>query len=120
MPTSFNNTILVDKTLCEKAIKKIWILTRDINNFVQIETQSDGIIISSGKTDKGAGKTKINAIINGEPITFAVNGRYVTDFIRAMDSDELIFNLVDHQKPMIITDKENESYKYIVRPLINN
>lgn len=120
MPTSFNNTILVDKTLCEKAIKKIGILTKDINNFVQIETQADGIIISSGKTDKGAGKTKINAIIDWEPITFAVNGRYVTDFIRAMDSDELIFNLVDHQKPMIITDKENESYKYIVRPLINN
>ena len=120
MPTTFNNSILVDKSLCEKAIKKIWILTKDINNFVQIETQSDGIIISSGKTDKGAGKTKINAIIEGEPITFAVNGRYITDFIRAMDSEELVFSLINNQKPMIVTDKGNESYKYVVRPLINN
>ena len=120
MPTRFTSTILVDKTLCEKAIKKIWILTKDINNFIQIETQTDGIIISSGKTDKGAGKTKINAIIEGEQITFAVNGRYITDFIRAMDSEELSFNLVDYQKPMIITDKGNEIYKYVVRPLISN
>jgi len=121
MPTSFNHTILVDKTLCEKAIRKIWILTRDMNNFIQFETQWDSsIIISSGKTDKWAWKTKINAIISGDPITFAVNGRYITDFIKMMSSDEIQFNLVTDQKPMIVTDKWNESYKYVVRPLITN
>ncbi|GHW02457.1 DNA polymerase III subunit beta [candidate division SR1 bacterium] len=120
MPTHFSTTILVDKTLCEKAIKKIGILTKDINNYIQIETQADGVIISSGKTDKGAGTTKIAAIVDGENLTFALNGRYVTDFIKMMDSDELQFNLIDHQKPMIIRDKGNEDYTYVVRPLITN
>ena len=121
MPTQFNHTILVDKTLCEKAIRKIWILTRDLNNFIQIETQWDSsIIISSWKTDKWAWKTKINAIISWDPITFAVNWRYITDFIKMMESDEIQFNLVTDQKPMIITDKWNEAYKYVVRPLITN
>ena len=121
MPTQFNHTILVDKTLCEKSIRKIWILTRDLNNFIQIETQWDSsIIISSWKTDKWAWKTKINAIISWDPITFAVNWRYITDFIKMMESDEIQFNLVTDQKPMIITDKWNENYKYVVRPLITN
>lgn len=121
MPTSFNYTILVDKTLCEKAIRKIWILTRDMNNFIQIETSWDSsIIISSWKTDKWAWKTKINAIITWGPITFAVNGRYITDFIKVMDSEEIQFNLVTDQKPMIIWDKWNDDYKYVVRPLISN
>ncbi len=52
MPRNFNTKILVDKNLCEKAIRKIGILTRDINNYIQIETNKDSIIISSGKTDK--------------------------------------------------------------------
>ena len=121
MPTQFNHTILVDKVLCEKAIRKIWVLTRDINNFIQIETQWDNaIIISSWKTDKWAWKTKINAIISWEPITFAVNGRYITDFIKVMNSDEIQFNLVTDQKPMIVSDKWNDAYKYVVRPLITN
>jgi len=34
MPRNFNSKILVDKNLCEKAIRKIWILTRDINNYI--------------------------------------------------------------------------------------
>ena len=121
MPTQFNHTILVDKTICEKAIRKIWILTRDINNFIQFETQWDNsVIISSWKTDKWAWKTKINAIISWDPITFAVNWRYITDFIKMMESDEIQFNIVTDQKPMIITDKWNENYKYVVRPLISN
>ncbi len=121
MPTQFNHTILVDKTLCEKAIRKIGILTRDLNNFIQIETQWDSwIIISSGNTDKWAWKTKINAIISWDPIRFAVNWRYITDFIKMMNSDEIQFNLVTDQKPMIISDKWNENYKYVVRPLITN
>jgi hypothetical protein len=52
MPRQFNTKILVDKSICEKAIKKIGILTKDINNFIQIESNKDSIIISSGKTDK--------------------------------------------------------------------
>jgi len=120
MPKDFNTNIIVDKHLCEKAIKKIGILTRDINNFIQIKTDTDSIIISSGKTDKGAGTTTIPAIINWEDIEFGINGKYVSDFIRIMKWEELNFQLVDNQKPLILTDKEQENYKYVVRPLINN
>ncbi len=120
MPKTFNTTILVDKNLCEKAIKKIGILTRDINNYIQIETSKDSIIISSGKTDKGAGNTIIPAIIEGEPVTLWVNGKYLTDFIRIIKWSELLYSVVDSQKPMILMDKEDTSYRYVVRPLINS
>lgn len=121
MPRNFNTKILVDKNLCEKAIRKIGILTRDINNYIQIETNnSDSIIISSGKTDKGAGTTTIPAIIEGEGVNFGINGKYITDFIKSIKGDELVFNAIDSQKPLILMDKEDNSYKYVVRPLINS
>lgn len=120
MPRNFNSKILVDKNLCEKAIRKIGILTRDINNYIQIETTTDSIVISSGKTDKGAGTTTIPAIIEGEAVNFGINGKYITDFIKIIKGDELVFNAIDSQKPLILMDKEDSSYKYVVRPLINS
>lgn len=120
MPRSFNTKILVDKSLCEKAIKKIGILTKDINNFIQIESTKDSIIISSGKTEKGAGNTHIAAITEWEPVIFGINGRYITDFIRIMKGEELTFNIVDNQKPLILTERDDTEYKYVIRPLINN
>lgn len=120
MPRNFNSKILVDKNLCEKAIRKIGILTRDINNYIQIETNNDSIIISSGKTNKGAGTTTIPAIIEGDAVNFGINGKYITDFIKIIKGDELVFNAIDSQKPLILMDKEDDSYKYVVRPLINS
>ncbi|MCX6824027.1 MAG: DNA polymerase III subunit beta [candidate division SR1 bacterium] len=120
MPKSFNTKILVDKNLCEKAIRKIGILTRDINNYIQIETTKDSIVISSGKTDKGAGTTNIPAIIEGTSLSFGINGKYITDFIKIIKGDELIFNVIDNQKPLILMDKDDASYRYVVRPLINS
>jgi len=120
MPRTFNTKILVDKNLCEKAIRKIGILTRDINNYIQIETTKDSIIISSGKTDKGAWTTTIPAIIEGTSLSFGINGKYITDFIKIIKGDELIFNVIDNQKPLILQDKDDASYKYVVRPLINS
>jgi DNA polymerase III sliding clamp (beta) subunit (PCNA family) len=95
-------------------------LTKDINNFIQIETSNDNIVISSGKTSKGAGTTNIPAIIEGAPVSFGINGRYITDFIRIMKGDELLFNVVDNQKPLILAEKDDTQYKYVVRPLINS
>ncbi|MFA7298304.1 MAG: DNA polymerase III subunit beta [Candidatus Absconditabacterales bacterium] len=120
MPRIFNTKILVDKGLCEKAIRKIGILTRDINNYIQIETTNDSITISSGKTDKGAGTTNIPAIIEGPTVSFGINGKYITDFIKIIKGDELTFNVIDNQKPLILMDKDDTSYRYVVRPLINS
>lgn len=120
MPRNFNTKILVDKNECEKAIKKIWILTRDINNFIQIETNKTEIIISSWKTDKWIWNTSIPAIIEGQDVTLWINWRYITDFTRIMSGSEVLFNIVDNQKPLIISEKSDNSYKYLVRPLLNN
>lgn len=120
MPKNFNTKILVDKNLCEKAIRKIGILTRDINNYIQIETTKDSIVISSGKTDKGAGTTTIPAIIEGTSLSFGINGKYITDFIKIIKWEELVFNVIDNQKPLILMDKDETAYRYVVRPLINS
>ena len=120
MPTEYNTTILVEKNDCEKAIKKIGILTRDINNFIQMETNKDSINITSGKTDKGNANTSASAIITGNDVQFGINGRYITDFTRIMIGTELVFNIVDNHKPLIIIDKNDTAYRYVVRPLINN
>ena len=119
MPTEFNSEIIVDKSQFEKAIKKIWILTKDINNFIHIEVSTDEITVSSWKTDKWKWKTNIPAIVKWNPIGFWVNWRYITDFIKSVESENIALNVIDWQKPILIQDQSQLNYKYIVRPLVN-
>ncbi len=119
MPTQFNTEVILDKDQFDKAIKKIWILTKDINNFIQIEVSTDTVTVSSGKTDKWKWKTNIPAIVTGEWLTLGVNGKYISDFIKSIEADNVSLNIVDSQKPMLIADKDVPNYRYVIRPLVN-
>jgi len=119
MPTNFNTKLIVNKDDCEKAIKKIWILTRDINNYIELAIDNWEATVSSGKTDKWMWKTNIPILMEWESVSFGVNGRYITDFIRTMESDEIVFNIVDNQRPIILQNKNNTNYNCVIRPLLN-
>lgn len=118
LPTKFNTTILIDKEQLEKAVKKILIITKDINNYVLLETKKDTLHISSGNTDKGEANTNIAAIISWEDQKIWINGKYINEFVRNITSNEVAINIVDHQKPMVFKDTNDDLYSYIARPLL--
>lgn len=54
MPTQFATQAAVEKDLLEKSIRKISILTRDINNYIALDVSTQQHIrVSSGQTDMG-------------------------------------------------------------------
>lgn len=54
MPTTFVTTANVDKSQLDKAIRKISILTRDLNNFISLQVGPEqSVQLSSGQTDMG-------------------------------------------------------------------
>lgn len=63
MPTSFNAKALIDASQLDKAIKKIEILTRDMNNYIKVSGDTDKIELTSGETDRGHADTSTSALI---------------------------------------------------------
>lgn len=47
MPSNFSTTVQVDKDGLDKAIRKISILTRDINNYIALDVQPDNLQVTS-------------------------------------------------------------------------
>ena len=118
MPTTFNAKVRIESTVLDKAIKKIGILTRDINNFISIQLEDDAIAISSWDTDMWKWATRLPCLVEWEMTWFGMNWKYVSDFLRSAQWDEVVMNVVDNQKPVIFKDIDDEQFTYIVRPLI--
>ena len=118
MPTTWNTKVMLDASGLEKAIRKISILTRDINNFINISSEQDKLLLSSWQTDIGEGQTQVAAVVDGETVWFGVNGKYMSDFLRIIESDEVVMRVIDAEKPIIFKDKDDDRYTYVVRPLI--
>lgn len=118
VPRTFRYKIMVNKDLCDKSIKKIGILTRDINNYVQLSTDNQILTIQSGLTDMWEWNTQLSAYIEAnESISFWLNGKYVSDMIRMCKAKDLIINIAEPHKPISFTDSEDPHYTYIIRPL---
>lgn len=118
MPTTFNSKVRIEASVLDKAIKKIWILTRDINNFINVQLQNDAIAISSGETDMWKWATQLSCLVEWDMASFGMNGKYISDFLRSVQWDEVVLQVVDNQKPVIFKDLDDEQFTYIVRPLI--
>lgn len=118
MPTQFITTAVVDKGQAEKAIKKINILTRDTNNFINLVITESSVMIESWETDTWEANSLLQAVVNWPAMTIGVNGRYVSDIIRFTHSNKLILNVVAEEKPVMFTDEDDSNYRYVIRPIL--
>ena len=117
LPTKFNTTVVLDKATTDKAVKKVAIMTRDLNNFITLDVGSDRVIFDSSEVDEGNINTTASAIVQGNPIKFNMNGRYLSDIIRYTSSNELTINIVAEDKPVLFTDKDDAGYRYVIRTI---
>ncbi len=118
MPTTAVATALLWKQQLDKSLRKISILTRDLNNYALIKAQESSLEISSGETDLGQGETTLPAVIDGEMVGFGINAKYIADFLKVAESNEVQMRVIAADKPIIFKDLEDDQFTYVVRPLI--
>jgi DNA polymerase III subunit beta len=118
IPTLANAKLQVDKSNLDKAIRKIQIITRDINNYISLNCQEATLIVQSGETDKGDAQSSLLSVMQGDPVVLGLNGKYVADFIRAIGSPDIRMHIVNSEKPVVMYDTQDDAYRYVVRPLI--
>jgi len=114
---SYNLKMILDKSALEKAIKKVSLFSKDISYFIKFIPDEDQLIISSGETDLWEWVSKISAIYEWETISLWLNGKSVLDFLKYVEWEEVIFNIYDEEKPLLLKDQWDESYRFIIRPL---
>jgi len=114
---AYNFKIIVDKTSLEKSIKKVSLFSKDISYFAKFIPDEDELIISSWETDLWEWVSKLWAIFEWETISLWLNGKSILDFLKYVDGEEVIFNIYDDEKPVLIKDQGDEWYRFIVRPL---
>lgn len=117
IPTQFNTKFDIDKKELEKAIKKVSIFTRDLNNFVEFIIESNKLTIYSWETEKWVWKAQVEIHQTWENVEFWVNWKFLLDYLRIINWDTININIVNSSKPIVLKSKDDTNYTYIVRPI---
>jgi len=109
IPNEYQNIIKLNKTIFTKAIKQINI----ISNEIKITINNNKMFLESISDETFEAKTDIEIFSNLENFTFAVNSRFLLDFLNTSD-EEFEICLNEENIPFTLRDK---NFQTIIMPL---
>ena len=110
IPNEYQHIININKLALTKAIKQIII----ISNEIKITIDNNKMIFESISDETFEAKTDIEINSNVEDFTFAVNSRFLLDFINSVDEDNIDLCLNNPNIPFTLKSK---NFQTIVMPL---
>jgi len=75
--------------------------------------------LKSQNADIGENITKINAVIEGDPINISFNQKYITDCFQSIPQDSISFYFTGKNKPLLIRGVGEGDFLYLVMPINN-
>lgn len=85
-------------------------------NPIKFRFENEKIIITSN-TDLDASYEELLVNIDGEPLEIAFNPKYLTDALKAIESEEITIQFTTSLNPCIIKPADETNAKYLILPL---
>lgn len=121
IPASFATNVRVKSDEFFDAVERVSLLARDSDyNVIKFSFKDESITITSNNPDIGKATESLPCVIDGNEVDIAFNARYVTDILKNIDSDELVFALNTPLSPACIKPMDDENYTYVITPVRTN
>lgn len=117
IPQESKTTVALNTATLAQGIKKISLFAREINNNMKIAVDNDSITLSTDETKVGEGEITIPVKREGTNNQIAVNSQYLLDVLNANPGKETEIVINDKLAPLVIKNKKDTDYIYIIMPL---
>lgn len=116
-PVDFTTKVTVKKGELLQSIERASILTRgDKNNLIIFEIKSGKINITAN-SEIGKVEETIVADLNGKELKIAMNGKYLSDAVKALTEEEVLLSFNTPVSPFTVENKEDKHCQYLVLPV---
>lgn len=109
--------IKVNTRELQECLERASLLAREgKNNLVKLDVSDDKLIITSN-SEIGNVYEELPIQLEGNDIKIAFNSKYILEGIKAIDSEEIVMDMISNVNPCIIRPVEDNSYTYLVLPV---
>ena len=98
-------------------LKRMTILSSDNYKGVIFNFKDGKLFITTTNPDIGESKEDMDIDFKGEPIEVAFNPRYFIDTLSVIDSEKIIINIIDEEKPCLIEGEDDDTYISVMMPM---
>ena len=118
IPTDSTTALTVNKTEFQKAVEFVALIARESEyNMLTFDIASGHVNISANSPDVGEANKSLEADVTGDELEISFNVNYILDALKAMDSQSVQILLNGKYDPILIREKDNDNYSYVVTPV---
>ncbi len=99
------------------AVRRASLLTDDESRAVKLSFGDDKLVITSQTPEQGDARIEVPVEYEGEPLAIGFNPAFLTEALRAMSYDEVVFELHEPFKPGVLSGGNREEFLYVVMPV---
>ncbi len=98
------------------AVQRVALLSRRGPAVVQISVEEGQVLLRSAVADSGEGEERVEAYAEGPGFTVAYQARFLEEFLKAFDEEEVELELGDPARQGTFRIAGDPGYRYIVMP----
>jgi DNA polymerase-3 subunit beta len=117
IPESQSYSFTLNRLEMLDALKRVSLLVEQKSRRMYLGVSNEGISVSSEESDIGNAKEEISCEYEGEPVSIALNYRYIEEPFKAMTEDEVIVYFTEAAKAITIKPKPEKDFFHIIMPM---
>lgn len=118
VPQSYSTGIQLSAQMLHDACERASLIARDGTGAIKVAIDADHLTITSNTPEVGQVYEELAATISGEPLEIGLNPRFVMDGLRALESDDLLFEFSGNRTPSRMKPAGRDDFLYVVLPIV--
>ena len=111
------HSVRVNKNEFQMMLKRMSILSSENYKGVIFKFSDDKLVVTSTNPDIGESKEEMDIAFKGDTMEMAFNPRFFIDTIGVLDSESILINLIDEEKPCIIEGEDEQRFVSVIMPM---
>ena len=117
IPKTYLTTVTVNREILKASIERAAILVRGDRNSLIIMDVGQGKVEVSSNSEIGNVNEPVKAEVEGKDLKIAMNSKFITDAINAIQEDELVLSFNNSVQPFICENKQSKDVLYLILPV---
>ena len=117
IPASVAFSLKVDKELLTQKVNQAMIFAREFSSIIVFSMDGEDLVIASQESVRGKTEARLTCnSIEGEPVKFACNGKYVQEYLNATEAEEIRIQGNESLKPVLFSNADSDQELYLIMP----
>jgi DNA polymerase-3 subunit beta len=117
IPKDHRTRFIISRDELQASLERASLFAREGQNNLIKFTVSEGRLEISSRSEEGQVSEKILCETEGAPLSIGFNSKFILEVLKAVDDEEIMFDLIDSVSSCLIKPVEGDSYLFFILPV---